>query len=71
MKLTKATEIKEGDVVTSLETGCNFTVITNHIFDVLFLVNEDVSWYSGIHLFYNDEIDVEFAKDTFNIDLRG
>lgn len=68
--MIKASDLKEGDKLTSKETGCNFTVITNHIKDVLFVVNEDVSWYSGIHLFYEDEIDKEFALNTFGIILE-
>lgn len=68
--MIKASNLKGGDLITSKETGCTFTVITNHIEDALFVVNEDVSWYSVIHLFYEDEIDKEFALNTFGIILE-
>ena len=46
-----------------------YTVIENHVGDVLFLCNTDARFYDGFHLFYDDPIDVAFATE-FGVDLQ-
>lgn len=65
----KVSSLKEGDVV-NRRNGKGYKVITNHKDDVLFLANEDLITFSGIHLFVDEKDDVEFAKLEFNIDLE-
>jgi hypothetical protein len=64
--MLKASELKNQQVVR--REGVEYTVISNHVGDVLFLCNLEAEFYDGYHLFYDDPIDVTFASE-FGIDL--
>ena len=66
--MIKACDLKEGDIV--LRHGnVEYEVITNHVGDVLFLLDTTSKEYSGIHLWYDEDEDVVFAKYTFDVDM--
>lgn len=64
--MLKASELKNQQVVRREDV--EYTVISNHVGDVLFLCNLEAEFYDGYHLFYDDPIDVTFASE-FGIDL--
>ena len=64
--MLKASELKNQQVVR--RDDVEYTVISNHVGDVLFLCNLEAEFYDGYHLFYDDPIDVTFAAE-FGIDL--
>ena len=64
--MIKASKLKENDVVAI--DDLKYQVITNHIGDVLFVVNEEMHELKSYHIFYDDPADVEWAK-TKGIDL--
>ncbi len=64
--MIKASELKENDVVTI--DDLKYRVISNHVDDVLFIANEEMHELKGLHIFYDDPADVEWAK-TKGIDL--
>lgn len=67
----KITDLKEGDIVDVVkpysDRRVSFTVIENIVGDVLFLFNEENG--KGIHLFYEDEEDMWYAKATFGLEV--
>jgi len=74
-ELIVANTLKEHNTVRNFE-GRKFIVVENHIDDVLYLVEDTINdavtnELNGIHLFYQDMEDVVYAKDVFNIDLKG
>lgn len=64
--MIKASKLKENDVVTI--DDLKYRVITNHVDDVLFIANEEMHELKGLHIFYDDPADVEWAT-TKGIDL--
>ena len=64
--MIKASKLKENDVVPI--DGIQYKTITNHIGDVIFIANEEMHELKGLHLFYDDPADVEWAA-TKGIDL--
>ena len=69
--MIKASDLKVGDKVCCVH-GIEYEVITNHIGDVLFILNdigEGGHIYNGLHLFYDDFDYLDYAKDILNIDL--
>lgn len=64
--MIKASELKENDVV--IIDNVPYKTITNHIGDVLFVVNEEMHELKSYHIFYDDPADVEWAA-TKGIDL--
>lgn len=64
--MIKASKLKENDVVTI--DDLDYRVITNHTGDVLFIANEEMHELKGLHIFYDDPADVEWAA-TKGIDL--
>lgn len=69
--MIKASDLKVGDKVCSVN-GVEYEVITNHIGDVIFILNKRDSTkecLAGLHLFYDDIEYLEYAKVILNIDL--
>ena len=69
--MIKASDLKVGDKIIST-TGIEYEVITNHIGDVLFILNDNGEGghiYNGLHLFYDDIDYLDYAKDILNINL--
>ena len=69
--MIKASDLKVGDKFIS-DNGIEFEVITNHVGDVLFILNNNGggdSITNGLHLFYDDIDYLDYAKDILNIDL--
>lgn len=64
--MLKSSELKNQQVV--CRDDVYYTVISNHVGDVLFLCNLEAEFYDGYHLFYDDPIDVSFATE-FSIEL--
>ena len=68
--LIKASELKCGDIVSVVNnTEVKYEVFTNFVGDVLFLVNTNKNTYEGVHLFYDDVADHEWAANKFGIDM--
>ena len=69
--MIKASDLKVGDKILS-NTGIEYEVITNHVGDVVFILNsngEGGHISNGLHLFYDDIDYLDYAKDILNIDL--
>ena len=69
--MIKASDLKVGDKIFST-TGIEYEVITNHIGDVLFIINRrdiEEKYIVGLHLFYDDIDYLDYAKDILNISL--
>lgn len=69
--MIKASDLKVGDKIFST-TGIEYEVITNHIGDVLFILNKKDTtkeYIAGLHLFYDDIDYLDYAKDILNINL--
>ena len=69
--MIKASDLKVGDKICSVN-GVEYEVITNHIGDVLFILNDNGEGghiYNGLHLFYDDIDYLDYAKDILNINL--
>lgn len=69
--LLQASELNVGDFILD-DKGKQYEVITNHIDDVIFLLNPNSNTYDGFHLFYDDEYSEDserIAKDKFNLEL--
>ena len=69
--MIKASDLKVGDKINST-TGIEYEVITNHIGDVLFIINRrdiEEKYIVGLHLFYDDIDYLDYAKDILNINL--
>lgn len=69
--MIKASDLNVGDKILS-NTGIEYEVIENHIRDVLFILNKrdtTEKYIAGLHLFYDDIDDVEYAKDILNVNL--
>ena len=67
----KITDLKEGDVLDVIkpysDRQVQFTVVRNIVDGVLVLFNESNDKY--LHLFYEDEEDMWYAKAMFGIEL--
>lgn len=67
----KITDLKEGDVLDVIKPYSDrlvqFTVVRNIVDDVLVLFNENND--KCLHLFYEDEEDMWYAKANFGIEL--
>lgn len=67
----KIRELKEGDYVTALnlysDRGSKYLVVSNHVGDVLFIWNADKE--KGYHIFYDNKIDLDFAKFKFGLEV--
>ena len=63
-------DLKEGMYITALNMfsyrGSKYLVVTNIIDDVLFVWNEEKA--KGYHIFYDEEIDLDFAKFKFGLE---
>ena len=71
--MIKASDLKVGDKICSVN-GIEYEVIENHVGDVLFILNKrdtTKECIAGLHLFYDDIDDLDYAKNTFGIDLLG
>ena len=69
--MIKASDLKVGDKFIS-DNGIEFEVITNHVGDVLFILNNNGGGdriSNGLHLFYDDIDYLDYAKDILNIHL--
>lgn len=69
--MIKASDLKVGDMVIST-TGIEYKVISNHVGDVIFILNDNGEGghiSNGLHLFYNDIDYLDYAKDILNINL--
>ena len=69
--MIKASDLKVGDKILS-NTGIEYKVISNHVGDVLFILNyngEAGHIYNGLHLLYDDIDYLDYAKDILNINL--
>ena len=69
--LLQASELNVGDFILD-DKGKQYEVITNHIGDVIFLLNRNNNTYDGFHLFYNDEYSEDserIARVKFNLEL--
>ena len=69
--MIKASDLKVGDKIRSVN-GIEYEVIENHVGDVLFILNKrdtTKEYLAGLHLFYDDIDDLDYAKDILNIDL--
>ena len=70
-EVTLASSLNVGDVVLD-DKGKQYEVITNHIDDVIFLLNRSSNTYDGFHLFYDDEYSEDserIARVKFNLEL--
>lgn len=70
--MLKASELKNKENVMCINgkhEGKVFTVISNHVDDVIFLADENAQFYTGYHLFYDENDDHEFAAYAFGIEL--
>lgn len=61
--------IKIGDIFTSSYNNKEYIVGNHHVGDVLLLHVNNVEKYEGIHLWYDEEEDVKYAKEAFGINL--
>lgn len=59
---TQASSLNVGDFILD-DKGKQYEVITNHIGDVIFLLNRNSNTYDGFHLFYDDE----YSEDSERI----
>lgn len=69
--LVKASTLNYGDFILD-DKGKQYEVITNHIGDVIFLLNRNSNTYDGFHLFYDDEYSEysdRIARVKFNLEL--
>ena len=69
--ILKASDLKVGDKICSVN-GIEYEVIENHVGDVLFILNKrdtTKECLAGLHLFYDDIDDLDYAKDILNINL--
>ena len=60
-------DLKEGDVVTMVDTDWKLTVVSNKIDDCIHFYDPSSVEYKGFHLFYDDVEDVEYGEKYFNI----
>ena len=60
-------DLKEGDVVSMVNTGRKFTVVSNKIDDHIHFYDPSSDDYKGFHLFYDDLGDVEYGEKYFNL----
>ena len=70
-EVTLASSLNVGDVVLD-DKGKQYEVITNHIDDVIFLLNRSSNTYDGFHLFYDDEYSEDserIARVKFGLEL--
>ncbi len=71
LSMIRAKDLKVGDKICSVN-GIEYEVIENHVGDVLFILNKrdtTKEYLAGLHLFYDDIDDLDYAKDILNIDL--
>ena len=66
--LNKASDLKVGDFV-KMNNSTFYEVANNHVGDVLFIIYEDGTLYKGLHLFYDDQEDIDFAKSQLGLEL--
>ena len=69
--MIKASDLKVGDKICSVN-GIEYEVIENHVGDVIFILNKrdtTKEYLAGLHLFYDEIDDLDYAKDILNIDL--
>ena len=69
--LLQASELNVGDFILD-NKGKQYEVITNHIDDVIFLLNRNSNTYDGFHLFYGDEYSEDserIARVKFGLEL--
>ena len=66
--LKKASDLKVGDFV-KMNNSTFYEVANNHVGDVLFIIYEDGASYKGLHLFYDDQEDIDFAKSQLGLEL--
>ena len=74
--LKRASDLKVGDFV-KMNNSTFYEVANNHVGDVLFIIYEDVLFiiyedgtsYKGLHLFYDDQEDIDFAKSQLGLEL--
>lgn len=69
--LLQASELNVGDFILD-DKGKQYEVITNHIDDVIFLLNRNSNTYDGFHLFYDDEYSEDserIARVKFGLEL--
>lgn len=67
--MLKASELKNEQLIRRVNTQVDYSVVSNHKGDCLFLCNLESEFYDGFHLFYDSLEDVVFAADAFGIDL--
>ena len=63
-------DLREGDVVTMVDTNRNFTVVSNEIDDCIHFYEPSSVEYKGFHLFYDDLEDVEYGEKYFNLSFK-
>ena len=66
--LKRASDLKVGDFV-KMNNSTFYEVANNHVGDVLFIIYEDGTSYKGLHLFYDDQEDIDFAKSQLGLEL--
>ena len=66
--LKRASDLKVGDFV-KMNNSTFYEVANNHVGDVLFIIYEGGTSYKVLHLFYDDQGAVDFAKSQLGLEL--